>query len=616
MKKIIAYLFVSCLCLHLAWGAKKYVSTTGTDSNGGTLAAPYATIAKAYSNISAQDTIYVLGGTYTMTSVLTLSSKGGADTSHYTCIFAYSLSSRPVLDFSSMALSSSNYGISLSASYYFIKGIQVKGAGDNGIHVTGSYNKVEFCSFFENRDAGVQIGGGAAYNKFINCDSYFNCDTSQGNADGFSPKLDVGTGNYFYGCRSWQNSDDGWDGYLRGADSVCTTLENCWCFSNGYLKSGAASSGNGNGFKNGGGDKVGTVSNGDSLRHYMTLKNCLSFCNRVKGYDQNNNRGTMKWINCSAYNNGTYNYSCPVVLRVKDSLIVINCISVGSSGTSLSTSLYKYRYSTDSWLSPFSTPATSDFQSLDTTGVRGPRQADGSLPDVAFMHLSSTSQFLDAGTMYSGISFYDTKPDLGCFEYSSLTPVQLTSFAATVASNSSVLLSWNTATEVNNYGFEIERRTVGSLSSTTTQSEWTKIGFVTGNGTSSIEQNYSYTDANAVTGTYVYRLKQIDNDGAYKYSSETEVKTGTSAKMLTLSNYPNPFNPTTTIQFTVPNDGNAVVKVFNVLGQEVVTAFSGEVKAGVVNTISFNASKLSSGVYFSRLESGGKAQIRKLVLMK
>ena len=159
----------------------------------------------------------------------------------------------------------------------------------------------------------LNSGGGASNNRIINCDSFFNVDPSQGNADGFSPKLDVGTGNYFYGCRSWQNSDDGCDGYLRPSDSVFTTFENCWMFHNGYLKSGAASSGNGNGFKMGGGDN----SNADSLRHNMTLKNCLAFDNRVKGFDQNNNRGSMTLLNCTAFRNGTnINISAGVKNRI------------------------------------------------------------------------------------------------------------------------------------------------------------------------------------------------------------------------------------------------------------------------------------------------------------
>ena len=88
------------------------------------------------------------------------------------------------------------------------------------MNIGGSNNIIVFCSFFENHDTGLQLGNGAANNQIINCDSHFNEDLGQGNADGFASKLTVGSGNYFYGCMAWQNSDDGWDGYMRGANDV------------------------------------------------------------------------------------------------------------------------------------------------------------------------------------------------------------------------------------------------------------------------------------------------------------------------------------------------------------------------------------------------------------
>ena len=175
----------------------------------------------------------------------------GIDTAKRSCLTGY-MSERPILDFSSMGiprLSGSADGMRLTGKYWLVKGLDIKGAQHNGIQINGgNYNIVEFCALYENRNAGLQLSKGASYNKIINCDSYYNRDSSSssydGNADGFSPKLDVGTGNYFYGCRSWQNSDDGWDGYVRpavpvaGKDTMKTTIENCWCFSNGYLKDG------------------------------------------------------------------------------------------------------------------------------------------------------------------------------------------------------------------------------------------------------------------------------------------------------------------------------------------------------------------------------------------
>ena len=379
-----------------------YVSTSGRDTAVGTIDQPFLTIPKAYSIAVPGDTILVRGGIYSVSATISLSKSGTSTNRYY--LLAYP-GERPILDCSTMAVNSSNRGIKLSGSYWTVKGLDVKGAGDNGMIVSGSNNVIDFCAFYENSDTGLQLGSGASNNQVINCDSYFNVDPSQGNADGFAPKLDVGPGNYFYGCRSWQNSDDGWDGYLRPRPTqvIITTLENCWSFNNGYLRTGSPSTGNGNGFKMGGSDSA-------NLEHNFILKNCLAFGNRVKGFDQNNNRGSMTLYNCTAYENGT-NYSIAGYIDSGSTVTVVNCVALGSYG-SLGSFVVQQ---TNSWLSPFNV-TSADFASVDTTGVRGPRQADGSLPDVPFMHLAAGSQLIDAGTDV-GLPYVGTAPDLGAFEY-------------------------------------------------------------------------------------------------------------------------------------------------------------------------------------------------------
>ena len=137
-----------------------------------------------------------------------------------------------------------------------------------------------------------------------------------------------------------------------------------------------------------------------------------------------------------------------------------------------------------------------------------------------------------------------------------------------------------------------------------------------GSGTSNSAHSYSYTDASVSSGTYAYRLKQIDNNGTYKYSSEAEVTVSVPKVFALNQNYPNQFNPTTTITFTLAQDGFTTLKVYNILGKEVATLANGEMKAGVANTVSFNASKLSSGVYFYRLQAGSFTEIKKLLLLR
>jgi hypothetical protein len=126
-----------------------------------------------------------------------------------------------------------------------------------------------------------------------------------------------------------------------------------------------------------------------------------------------------------------------------------------------------------------------------------------------------------------------------------------------------------------------------------------------------------YTDRNLAGGVYSYRLKQIDCDGEYKYSPEARARVqSTPADRLVLNNFPNPFNPVTKIEFSVPERRFATLKVFNSVGQEVAALFGGQAEAGRLYSIAFDAAKLSGGVFFARLECGGESAMRKLIVMK
>jgi hypothetical protein len=193
-------------------------------------------------------------------------------------------------------------------------------------------------------------------------------------------------------------------------------------------------------------------------------------------------------------------------------------------------------------------------------------------------------------------------------------PVELASFTASV-NRLNAQLSWTTATEVNNYGFDIEKRAVSDKQSAA--NSWAKVGFVKGNGTSNVQHTYSFSENVTESGTYAYRLKQIDNSGAFKYSQEAQVTIGVVPKVFALNqNYPNPFNPTTTISFTLAQDGITVLRIFDILGREVATLANDMMKAGVLQQVTFDASRFSSGVYFSCLENNGLRQIKKIMLMK
>ncbi len=189
---------------------------------------------------------------------------------------------------------------------------------------------------------------------------------------------------------------------------------------------------------------------------------------------------------------------------------------------------------------------------------------------------------------------------------SSPLPVELTSFGAECKMQN-VELSWETATEVNNYGFSVERRVMNE--------EWKEISFVKGSGNSNSPKSYSYTDATAPSGKVQYRLKQIDFDGKYEYSEVVEVTIDAPAKFELEQNYPNPFNPTTAISYQLSAVSHVTLKVYDVLGREVATLVNEKQNAGVYK-IAFDGSKYSSGVYFYRIRANQFIATRKFVLMK
>lgn len=206
----------------------------------------------------------------------------------------------------------------------------------------------------------------------------------------------------------------------------------------------------------------------------------------------------------------------------------------------------------------------------------------------------------------------------------STVPVELVSFTSSVADNN-VTLNWITATELNNLGFEIER----SLTTTPSpkegalgNSEWEKIGFVGGYGTTTEKQVYSITDENLAKGEYTYRLVQIDFDGTRTISGNITVNVGGVVNNFILEqNYPNPFNPATLIKYNIPEQSTVQLSVVNILG-EVVAELVNEVQTEGNHTKLFDGSKLSSGIYFAVLNASslttGKAssQMIKMVYMK
>jgi len=191
-------------------------------------------------------------------------------------------------------------------------------------------------------------------------------------------------------------------------------------------------------------------------------------------------------------------------------------------------------------------------------------------------------------------------------------PVELSSFTAEVLPNEGIQLDWKTENEIDNYGFEVERLQPG-ISDT----NWVRLTFIAGHGNSNKSRYYSYIDRNALYGKYAYRLKQIDNDGSFKYSKNVSVDAGVMPVDFILEqNYPNPFNPVTKLKFVVKKSEPVTLKIYNILGKEVETIFKGAAESGRTYEFDFNGSGLPSGIYFYTLKSESFNSTKKMLLLK
>ena len=223
---------------------------------------------------------------------------------------------------------------------------------------------------------------------------------------------------------------------------------------------------------------------------------------------------------------------------------------------------------------------------------------------------SFTTPLTDAANLklalfFNGNSFNIDYWYIDDIELTYVIPVELTSFSAR-AIEDKVELIWNTATETNNQGFEIERSNGG---------QFEKIGFVAGFGTTTENKSYSFIDKNVKVGKYTYRLKQIDFDGKIEYSQVVEVEVNPPLTFGIEQNYPNPFNPSTLIKYSIAKDVNVNISVYNTIGEKVATLVNGFQQAGRYE-VNFNAGNLTSGVYFYTIEAGDYKAVKKMLLMK
>lgn len=257
----------------------------------------------------------------------------------------------------------------------------------------------------------------------------------------------------------------------------------------------------------------------------------------------------------------------------------------------------------------------------DALRIRKEERAGGKTIGYIFVAKNGASvQLTAADTLQpnSGVIQIRRKSVTWTLPPESPVPIQLAFFNASLDANKTrVTLTWGTVSEVNNFGFEVQK-------SATPDGEYhpVNVSVIPGHGTTIVPQTYSYLDETATGGTWYYRLKQIDLDGSFRLTepSKVVVPEGEEASVkpaaFALSqNYPNPFNPATTIHFELPRATTVSLRVFNVLGQEVATLMTGEKSAGVYD-VHFDASNLSSGMYVYRLQAGDFVAVKTLMLLK
>ena len=438
MKRSI-FLFTAIVLAQLATATVYYASPDGS-KDGSSVDKP-GNISTLRGKLNAGDVLYLLDGQYDLRSTLSISKSGTAD--KMITIAAYE-GAKPILDFRQQQ--NKLNGVKVGGDYIHIKGITIRYAGYKGIWLEGArYCILEQLDVYGCCNAGIQLRSGG-YNTVINCDSHDNFDYQDegGNADGFADKQgDACPGNIYIGCRSWNNSDDGWDSFQRVTSGTPTVYINCIAYNNGPATfdltshpratgtdaslscftgkdlSNFANGGNPNGFKVG----------GKGTEHNVEMYRCLAVGHRLKGFDQNNNAGNMKIVNCTAYkNNINYGFGNNYAYT----LDIHNCISLsptGGSGSSYhlaTASKGTVTQSHNTWNSGFSV-STDDFESLDVEGlILADRQADGSLPETLLLHLkASATRQIDKGMIYEGFENIDiakypysgSAPDLGCYEY-------------------------------------------------------------------------------------------------------------------------------------------------------------------------------------------------------
>lgn len=624
----------------------RYISPTGSDANLGTIGSPWKTLEKGWSVLLAGDTLYVRGGTYHPTQSIILTGRNGTAANNIN-IFAYQFE-KPIFDYTGIIGDPFLFGLRLeTANFIHVRGLrftnmtQQVGGGCYGVilRTNCSNDIIEFCESDHIGGSGFSIGDNCNNNLFLNCDAHHCSDPVSPNPYGGSNGFEetgqtTSNNNTFRYCRSWWISDDGYDGF----HTTCPLIyDGCWSFWNGYIPGTftrpAGFDGDGDGFKFGGGLPPGTTAN---LRTYT---NCLAFENFLGGFDHNFDDNTELFqstvYNCTAFANGRipdgtitnastdgfYFANRTEINTIKNNLAYKN--GNGSNGNQGNINTQSVQ-ANNSWQllasGNVTTVADVDFQSISSAGMDGPRQADGSLPVLPFMHLANGAQEIDRGVNV-GLPFNGSAPDLGCYEtggssppptltvFASATPIPCFGGTSTVTVTGSGGVPPYTGTgnftkTAGTYTFTISDLAGTQVTTTITVTQPPAITISQSSTTITINGGTatSTVTANGGTGTFTYQL-----DGGTFQSSN--VFTGVHAGNHTLiakdqSNCTNTLNYTLTQPTLLVASSSATTLLCNGATSTVTVSASG----GTLPYTGTGTFSRTAGTYTFTVTDGGGAQ--------
>ncbi|MEO6489288.1 MAG: Ig-like domain-containing protein [Ferruginibacter sp.] len=443
-----------CLCSLLSNARIYYVSTDGNNINAGTINAPFATWDRLSAVMQAGDTAYIRGGTYRTAQPASSFIHCLWQDLHGTVSSPINILSYPgefpVFNLDNFITINTDPSavVLLNSEYVHIKGLRITGLGQhtggNGISrgmdlQYASHCTLEFLQIDNVGGYGFVISNGSNDNYFLNCDAHhlddrFSNPGAWGNSNGFNcTSGSDATRNIFDGCRAWSISDDGFDFF--GTNGI-QTLKNCWSFWNGYQPGTLISAGDGDGFK------LGPDAGGMHNTLLRTVTNCLAFENKQHGFNQNVGDMQYRIYNNTSFKNGGYGYmwdyvSPAPVQDFKNNVSFMDLHDRRGGETD---------GSNNSWNGQV-TVTSADFASILSSGADAPRQTNGSLPSLNFLHLVNGSDLINSG-INVGLPYYNSAPDLGAYEYSTntnsivdLVIIQGESNATGLASNSSALSS-------------------------------------------------------------------------------------------------------------------------------------------------------------------------------